>query len=376
MKAPTEIQPPVNWQDFETLCMKLWGEIWNCSDTIKKNGRSGQIQCGVDVYGAPNNGIEYYGIQCKCKDNCTKSQLTKKEIDEEIEKAKSFKPQLKVFYFATTAVRDAKIEEYIREKNIESRTNGGFGIYVFSWEDIVDKLKENRDSYNWYINDCQYIDNTDVNVSVIDDVLHLPLYRKTIKYTLHPHPKGSSLRTLFEMQNKSLPNFMNLYNGPTKTNYSWCTINFKIENTGSTVITDYHLIVGFVGGVKDYSYGKSYCNSQFINAADRAYINQKIDNETELFASNQFNNAIEFRPKLTTLVQAETRNFKIRVLPEIGIDEIELVWILLSNGYKKSGTVKIKVESQIEEIKETIYVDGEENLQADNTTLEYKIIEK
>lgn len=84
MKAPIQIQPPENWQDFETLCKKLWGEIWHCTDTIKKNGRSGQNQCGVDVYGAPNDGIEYYGIQCKGKDNYTQSQLTKKEVDEEI----------------------------------------------------------------------------------------------------------------------------------------------------------------------------------------------------------------------------------------------------------------------------------------------------
>lgn len=131
MKAPTQIQPPENWQDFETLCKTLWGEIWHCADTIKKNGRSGQNQCGVDVHGAPNDGIDYYGIQCKGKDNYTHSQLTTKEIDEEIEKAKKFQPQLKKLYFATTAVKDAKIEEYIRIKNVESRSNGGFGIDVF-----------------------------------------------------------------------------------------------------------------------------------------------------------------------------------------------------------------------------------------------------
>lgn len=116
MIAPTQIRPPENWQDFELLCKKLWGEIWNCSDTIKRNGRSGQKQCGVDVYGTPNSSVEYYGIQCKGKDNYTHAQLTKKEIDAEITKAKNFKPALKAFYFATTAVKDATIEEYIREK--------------------------------------------------------------------------------------------------------------------------------------------------------------------------------------------------------------------------------------------------------------------
>ncbi len=76
MIASTQIRPPENWQDFELLCKKLWGEIWNCSDTIKLNGRSGQNQCGVDIYGTPNGGVEYYGIQCKGKDNYTHAQLT------------------------------------------------------------------------------------------------------------------------------------------------------------------------------------------------------------------------------------------------------------------------------------------------------------
>lgn len=49
MKAPTQIQPLENWQDFETLCKKLWGEIWHCADAIKKNGCSGKNQNGIKI---------------------------------------------------------------------------------------------------------------------------------------------------------------------------------------------------------------------------------------------------------------------------------------------------------------------------------------
>ena len=49
MQAPKSLLKPQNWQDFETLCKKLWGEIWECRE-IKKNGRQGQAQNGVDVY--------------------------------------------------------------------------------------------------------------------------------------------------------------------------------------------------------------------------------------------------------------------------------------------------------------------------------------
>lgn len=45
--------PPKNWQDFESLCHDLWKEIWK-DPNAQKNGRSGQEQHGVDVFGQPN----------------------------------------------------------------------------------------------------------------------------------------------------------------------------------------------------------------------------------------------------------------------------------------------------------------------------------
>jgi hypothetical protein len=42
MEASKSLRRPTSWQDFETLCKKLWGEIWSCPE-IKKNGRSGHI---------------------------------------------------------------------------------------------------------------------------------------------------------------------------------------------------------------------------------------------------------------------------------------------------------------------------------------------
>lgn len=72
------MEKPVNWQDFESLCKKLWGEIWHCP-SIKKNGRQGQSQNGVDIYGIPAGETDYFGIQCKGKDDYTKAQLTETE---------------------------------------------------------------------------------------------------------------------------------------------------------------------------------------------------------------------------------------------------------------------------------------------------------
>ena len=103
MKASQQLRKPENWPDFESLCKKLWGEIWNCPE-IKKNGRQGQNQHGVDIYGIPDFDSEYYGIQCKGKDEYTHKQLTKDEIDKELKKALDFKPKLKKLYFVSISV--------------------------------------------------------------------------------------------------------------------------------------------------------------------------------------------------------------------------------------------------------------------------------
>ncbi len=52
-----QLPPPSNWQDFETLCWRLWKAIWNDRNT-QKNGRQGQPQAGVDVFGQPDRGEE------------------------------------------------------------------------------------------------------------------------------------------------------------------------------------------------------------------------------------------------------------------------------------------------------------------------------
>ena len=58
--------------------------------------------------------------------------------------------------FATTANKDAKIESYVRKKNIEHIKNKLFEVHLFSWEDVVDLIEENRQSYNYYVKSKNY----------------------------------------------------------------------------------------------------------------------------------------------------------------------------------------------------------------------------
>ena len=50
------LPPPTDWQKLERLCRDLWAEIWADPNTLA-NGRLGQSQNGVDVYGIPTISI-------------------------------------------------------------------------------------------------------------------------------------------------------------------------------------------------------------------------------------------------------------------------------------------------------------------------------
>ena len=366
------IKKPENWQDFEMLCKKLWGEIWDCSDTIKKNGRSGQKQHGVDVYGVPKGEKQYYGIQCKGKNDYINSALTKQEIDVEIEKAKCFKPPLKRFIIATTNSKDVEIEEYVRECDIKNRDLGLFEVHLACWEDIVDLLKENRQTFQWYINDCQYKDNTDVEITFAGDTeitIHPQYIKEITEY--HNTPKKDNIEingwnNLFPMP--KLPQFkpievpyMDILHPKHKIDYRWCTIPLKIENTGSTTIKDYKLYFFLDGdSIEELSCGIYYVNDILLGEVARAEINRRKDEERELFYSKEYNNELIYVPKEKSLVQTDYRIFKFKVKPKDGCTEISLNWDFKSQDFTKSGVLKILVEPQFEEKKLVVETDNEE----------------
>ncbi len=116
---------------FESLCADLWGSIWG--HAAQKNGRNGQPQAGVDVYG--KHGNEWIGIQCKQKDELLRSKLTPKELAEEVEAARRFAPPLRRFIVATTGPADATIQEAARRLT-EELPDKGCSKLRLSWSEI------------------------------------------------------------------------------------------------------------------------------------------------------------------------------------------------------------------------------------------------
>ena len=133
-----DLPPPKNWQDFESLCADLWGRIWDDPGT-QKNGREGQGQCGVDVFGRPGRGADWAGVQCKLKSRLKNSELTEAEIEAEVRKALEFNPRLTSYTIATTGPRDAKAQKVAREITARYEDNS-FEVVIASWDDILGHL--------------------------------------------------------------------------------------------------------------------------------------------------------------------------------------------------------------------------------------------
>ena len=140
----TEIPPPQNWQDFEALCHELWKRIWDDPHT-QKNGRAGQPQHGVDVFGRIAHSEVYGGVQCKGKSNYESRKFLNDEIESEVEKAKKFLPTLHEFIIASTGKRDQKAQEVARIITQKHAGIGLFSVHIYSWDDIKSELIKHSD---------------------------------------------------------------------------------------------------------------------------------------------------------------------------------------------------------------------------------------
>ena len=131
-----QIAPPEEWETFEDLCHALFKSLWK-DPLAQKNGRRGQQQHGVDIFGSPNGDrSSYWGVQCKCKDTNYDSKAEWSEVLAEVAKAENFSPKLDRWIFSTTAPVDAALQEAARELSVARRKEGLFSVDVLGWKEI------------------------------------------------------------------------------------------------------------------------------------------------------------------------------------------------------------------------------------------------
>lgn len=357
MKISQTLRRPANWQDFESLCLLLWREEWK-SDDLKKNGRNGQAQNGVDISGHRECENEYSGIQCKCKPG--NKPLTQDEIDEEIENAKAFKPALRRLVFATTADKDAVIEEYVRVKDDENRRQGLFSIDIKSWQDIIDLLERNKSVLNIYLD----IVAEDYAVSVTfnngsDEITINPKYSHIVykepisKETQEKYKATSDAMTKAVFGDLAIrakqiaekterivvpAQSFRVVRGTIKTNHAYCPIKFQMINQGRSPIDDYKIVFFFNN--KQVLFKTSNVEKEMM--IPEITLGHGISN----ISMDNGQGVIMYGDSLIPGDIAYSDDFFVHFPLEV--QDVNIKWKLLSRHYSTEGSLKITVNDDIQ----------------------------
>ena len=142
--SSSSIPPPKDWQAFERCCRTLFECILE-DPLTQLNGRTGQSQHGVDVYGRRGgDGGPWVGIQCKGKEGTTYGKkVTEKELRNEVKKAFHFIPKLSEFILATTAPNDSQIQLEARLITEENEKGGNpMTVAVWGWGELENRIAE------------------------------------------------------------------------------------------------------------------------------------------------------------------------------------------------------------------------------------------
>ena len=112
--ANANIPTPKSWDEFEDIVLSATKLRWKSTDFFR-NGRQGQRQDGVDVFGNSAEGM-MIGVQCKN----TIHRLSEDVVCSEIKKAESFEPTL--IAVCKKVRTGSKIEKKLKVKKWEQLT--------------------------------------------------------------------------------------------------------------------------------------------------------------------------------------------------------------------------------------------------------------
>ncbi|MEY9185782.1 hypothetical protein ABIG06_007337 [Bradyrhizobium sp. USDA 326] len=139
--ASSNVPTPKSWDEFEDITLAAAKLRWNSSD-FYRNGRPGQKQDGVDIWGHDDDNRQL-GVQCKN----TVNGISLATVEAEIANAQAFEPKLDRLYVATTAKRDAVLQKKVREISEQRAKAGVFKVDLLFWDDISQDLAKDDDVF-------------------------------------------------------------------------------------------------------------------------------------------------------------------------------------------------------------------------------------
>ena len=138
--AGSHVPPPKSWDEFEDISLSAAKLRWQGAHFFR-NGRAGQKQDGVDIFGQVNKAT--IGIQCKN----TIGGISENTVLAEIRNAESFSPPLSALYIATTSSRDSLLQEKVRILSLDRAATGKFSVDLLFWNDVVFDLAKDEEEF-------------------------------------------------------------------------------------------------------------------------------------------------------------------------------------------------------------------------------------
>ena len=137
-----QIPKPLDEQVFERRIKILFRCILK-DPAVKRHGRRGQKQYGVDILGLRNgNPARIVGVQCKLKGQG--KELTEEEVKDEVEKARLFEPPLSEFIIVTTAPTDGELDRLALTLSDSNDRSAGMRVSVWGWETLQEEINQHR----------------------------------------------------------------------------------------------------------------------------------------------------------------------------------------------------------------------------------------
>jgi len=137
----TQIKKPASETEFEKQIVALFRELLK-NPNVKRVGRRGQSQQGVDIVGYRNGKAKnIVGIQCKLKG--AGKTLSSTEVRDEVRKALMYEPKLVEYFIVTTAPDDIRLQQLAQRLTQEQERKGRcITIEVWGWQILEDRIDE------------------------------------------------------------------------------------------------------------------------------------------------------------------------------------------------------------------------------------------
>ena len=162
--------------EFEDLICEICRLEWEDPST-QKRGRTGQQQNGIDIYGQPiDMGGMFRGAQCKLR--TTNQQLTKKEIEDEVQSAESFPHPLDLLIIVTDAPRDTTVQDVVHQIDAQQRRQGKTRVSIWFWDSICQRIATYPELIVRFYPD--YFANL-TTLPTVEKLIHRPLSLLTLK---------------------------------------------------------------------------------------------------------------------------------------------------------------------------------------------------